>query len=198
MLLLPCIVQIRVLVGDHHQKLPDSLSEFFLSHLCFRELSLNRLQGKKNREEKRKIRQTTSSADTILVLWSGDYPNENLKVIRIHHDLFFIHCLSPYLYFQFWPREKSKLMWKEILGIGYFWFHSWVQWQPWGNTHLSCWQPVLWHPPWVGGMGNSTWWMQQRYVSYYESHFRSQQKWHSNCCLISNLHTILWCYIPFL
>lgn len=47
LLLLPYIVQIRVLVGDHHQKLPDSLSLFFLSHFCFLELSLNLLQGKR-------------------------------------------------------------------------------------------------------------------------------------------------------
>jgi len=45
LLLLPYIVQIQVLVGDHHQKLPDSLSVFFLSHFCFLELSLHLLQG---------------------------------------------------------------------------------------------------------------------------------------------------------
>lgn len=50
--LLPYIVQIQVVVGDHHQKSPESLSVFFLSHFCFPELSLNLLQEKKRKKER--------------------------------------------------------------------------------------------------------------------------------------------------
>lgn len=40
--------------------------------------------------------------------------------------------------------------------------------------------------------------MDHMYISFYQSHFTSQQEWHINSLSIPNIHTSFWFYIPSL
>lgn len=80
MLFLPCIVQIRVLVGDHHQKLPSSVCGFFLSHFCFLELSLYLLQGKRVGKRKHKDNVVSCCNNVFLIrLFQWKFENNSFN-----------------------------------------------------------------------------------------------------------------------
>lgn len=137
MLLLPYILQIRVLVGDHHRKLPDSLSVFFLSHLCFLGLSLNLLQGKI--VGKRENRKTTLSVGTILFFCWGDYSSENLKIILKNLLQSFFHKLAVSTICIFSSYQEISLRWcgRRCWALGCFGFITVSGDSQGGNTSWS-------------------------------------------------------------
>lgn len=131
------------------------------------------------------------SSAAIMFFWS-DYSNENLKIIVLMNSVYSFFGWSScvyHLYLQFLPKEKHKLMWDTGHWVVLFSMSH--------ASHRKHWPlPV---PASIKAPGkDNIMGMDHTYISFYQSHFTSQQEWHINSLSIPNIHTSFWFYIPSL